>query len=135
VELPAGPEPTLEMAATQPHQKDQTVSPASMAEPGFQTPEAPIVMEKTYKGKKISVSINNASLRDFIVVISQMSGTKIELSPNVDERLTLNLEGVPWDQALELVANCYGLEIKERAGTMYLTRPGKGREGKTNSRP
>ena len=122
---PLVPHETKE-AAIQPQKTEQPPSPPPQAVPKVQAPGAPIEMNKTYKGKKITVSINNASLRDFITVVSQMSGTKIELAPDINEKLTLILQGVPWDQALEMVTNYYGLKQEEREGILYLTRPEKG---------
>jgi hypothetical protein len=122
-ESPVQPEKP-EQAAIAPQKTEQPPPPPTAA-PEVRAPGAPLVMDKTYKGKKITVSITNASLRDFVAVVAQMSGVKIDLAPDVQERITLNLTDVPWDQALDLVANCYGLEIKERAGVFYLLRPEK----------
>jgi hypothetical protein len=132
-EQAAVPPHKMEQAAVQPQVKEQAPPPPPPAVPEVRAPGAPVEMKKTYKGKKITVSINNASLRDFVNVVAQMSGTKIELSPDINERLTLILQDIPWDQALEMVANYYGLNLEEREGTLYLTRHGKTSKQKSDN--
>jgi type IV pilus assembly protein PilQ len=56
-----------------------------------------------YTGEPISVNLKDVDLRDFFRLIHEISGLNIVLDPNVKGSLTLVLDDVPWDQALDIV--------------------------------
>jgi type IV pilus secretin PilQ/predicted competence protein len=74
-------------------------SAAGPSEP--QTP-APAVSSK-YTGEPISVNLKDVDLRDFFRLIHEISGLNVVLDPNVKGTLTIVLDDVPWDQALDIV--------------------------------
>jgi type IV pilus assembly protein PilQ len=63
-----------------------------------------------YTGEPISVNLKDVDLRDFFRLIHEISGLNIVLDPNVRGSLTLVLDDVPWDQALDIVLKNNGLE-------------------------
>jgi type IV pilus assembly protein PilQ len=65
-----------------------------------------------YTGEPISVNLKDVDLKDFFRLIHEISGLNIVLDPNVHGTLTLVLDDVPWDQALDLVLANNGLDRK-----------------------
>jgi type IV pilus assembly protein PilQ len=56
-----------------------------------------------YTGEPISVNLRDVDLRDFFRLIHEISGLNIVLDPSVKGAVTLVLDDVPWDQALDIV--------------------------------
>ncbi|HEY0564406.1 MAG TPA: type IV pilus secretin PilQ, partial [Terriglobales bacterium] len=56
-----------------------------------------------YTGEPISVNLKEVDLRDFFRLIHDISGLNIVLDPEVKGSLTIVLDDVPWDQALNIV--------------------------------
>jgi len=56
-----------------------------------------------YSGEPISVNLKDVDLRDFFRFIHEISGLNVVLDPNVKGTLTIVLDEVPWDQALDIV--------------------------------
>jgi type IV pilus assembly protein PilQ len=57
----------------------------------------------TYTGEPISVNLKDVDLKDFFRLIHEISGLNVVLDPGVSGTLTLVLDDVPWDQALDIV--------------------------------
>ncbi len=70
---------------------------------------APPAAAKKYTGEPISVNLKDVDLKDFFRLIHEISGLNIVLDPNVKGTLTLVLDDVPWDQALDVVLHNNGL--------------------------
>ena len=56
-----------------------------------------------YTGEPISVNLKDVDLKDFFRLIHEISGLNVVLDPNVRGTLTIVLDEVPWDQALDIV--------------------------------
>jgi type IV pilus assembly protein PilQ len=65
---------------------------------------------KRYTGEPISVNLKDVDLKDFFRLVHEISGLNIVLDPNVHGTLTLVLDDVPWDQALDIVLENNGLD-------------------------
>jgi len=63
-----------------------------------------------YTGEPISVNLKDVDLKDFFRLIHEISGLNVVLDPNVKGTLTIVLDEVPWDQALDLVLQNNGLD-------------------------
>ena len=63
-----------------------------------------------YTGEPISVNLKDVDLRDFFRLIHEISGLNVVLDPNVKGTLTIVLDEVPWDQALDIVLQNNGLD-------------------------
>ncbi|MGA2961676.1 MAG: type IV pilus secretin PilQ, partial [Candidatus Korobacteraceae bacterium] len=90
---PMGPEPAANLAL---EQQKASVSPAP----------APV---QKYTGEPISVNLKDVDLKDFFRLIHEISGLNIVLDPSVRGTVTLVLDDVPWDQALDVVLHNNGL--------------------------
>ncbi len=72
--------------------------------------QAPAQPGQRYTGEPISVNLKDVDLKDFFRLIHEISGLNIVLDPNVRGSLTLVLDDVPWDQALDIVLQNNGLD-------------------------
>jgi len=66
--------------------------------------------QKKYTGEPISVNLKDVDLKDFFRLIHEISGLNVVLDPAVRGTLTLVLDDVPWDQALDIVLQNNGLD-------------------------
>ncbi len=80
------------------------VQPVTAALEGQSPAAAATPQEKPrYTGEPISLNLKDVDLKDFFRLIHEISGLNIIVDPNVTGTVTLVLDGVPWDQALDLV--------------------------------
>ncbi len=92
--LSGAPELAAEPAAASP---PEPVLPSS-----FRTQK--IVTDATvYTGKKISLNLVDADIKQVFRLFHDLSGLNFVLDPSVNGRVTIVLDNVPWDQALDLI--------------------------------
>jgi len=96
--------------------KDAPVKPLSPAQEAAQqqagnaAAAAGAQAPSKYTGEPISVNLKDVDLRDFFRLIHEISGLNVVLDPNVKGTLTIVLDEVPWDQALDIVLQNNGLD-------------------------
>ena len=73
------------------------------AEQKTQMAQTPATSGPKYTGEPISVNLKDVDLKDFFRLIHEISGLNVVLDPNVHGTLTIVLDDVPWDQALDIV--------------------------------
>jgi type IV pilus assembly protein PilQ len=73
------------------------------AEQREQAGQQPAAAGPKYTGEPISVNLKDVDLKDFFRLIHEISGLNVVLDPNVHGTLTIVLDDVPWDQALDIV--------------------------------
>jgi len=66
--------------------------------------------EVTYTGKRISLNLVDADIKQLFRLFHDVSGLNFVLDPSVEGRVTVVLDNVPWDQALDLVLKNNGLD-------------------------
>ncbi len=77
---------------------------------------------QTYGGRRISLDFQNIDVRAALNLIAQESGLNIVAADNVTGSVTLRLDQVPWDQALDLILQAKGLD-KRRSGNVVWVAP------------
>ncbi|MDB5798449.1 MAG: type pilus secretin PilQ [Paucimonas sp.] len=77
---------------------------------------------QTYRGEKLSLNFQNVEVRSVLQVIAEFTGLNLVTSPSVGGSLSLRLKDVPWDQALDLVMQATGLDMR-RNGTVLWIAP------------
>ena len=101
------PDSTTEPAAAgQGVQQANTAATAmatSVATQATQAPAAAAPAAGKYTGEPISVNLKDVDLKDFFRLIHEISGLNVVLDPAVKGSLTIVLDEVPWDQALDIV--------------------------------
>ena len=82
-----------------------TVTPAVnlAAEQKVQLEQKPAERGAKYTGEPISVNLKDVDLKDFFRLIHEISGLNVVLDPMIHGTLTIVLDDVPWDQALDIV--------------------------------
>jgi type IV pilus assembly protein PilQ len=73
------------------------------AEQKVQLEQKPADRGAKYTGEPISVNLKDVDLKDFFRLIHEISGLNVVLDPMVHGTLTIVLDDVPWDQALDIV--------------------------------
>ncbi len=104
VEKPDGdllPRPSAAMAEQTTTAPQPAVNMA--AEQRAQAKEPVVGVGPKYTGEPISVNLKDVDLKDFFRLIHEISGLNVVLDPNVKGTLTIVLDDVPWDQALDIV--------------------------------
>jgi len=88
-----------------PTQSSTGITPAVnlAAEQKAQTGQGAAAAGPRYTGEPISVNLKDVDLKDFFRLIHEISGLNVVLDPNVHGTLTIVLDDVPWDQALDIV--------------------------------
>jgi type IV pilus secretin PilQ/predicted competence protein len=101
---PVRPDATSQQAAQQAVQQANTAATTLATSAAAQAPAAagPAPAGK-YTGEPISVNLKDVDLRDFFRLIHEISGLNVVLDPAVKGSLTIVLDEVPWDQALDIV--------------------------------
>ncbi|RMF17865.1 MAG: type IV pilus secretin PilQ [Gammaproteobacteria bacterium] len=75
-----------------------------------------------YTGEKLSLNFQDIEVRSVLQLIADFTGLNLVASDTVGGRITLRLQNVPWDQALELVLKTKGLD-KRQVGNVLLVAP------------
>ena len=73
------------------------------AEQKVQMEQKPADRGAKYTGEPISVNLKDVDLKDFFRLIHEISGLNVVLDPMIHGNLTIVLDDVPWDQALDIV--------------------------------
>jgi type IV pilus assembly protein PilQ len=76
----------------------------------------------TYNGEKLSLNFQNIEVRAVLQVIADFTGLNIITSDTVGGNLTLRLKDVPWDQALDIILQTKGLDMRKN-GNVVLIAP------------
>ncbi|MCX5717110.1 MAG: type IV pilus secretin PilQ [Nitrospirae bacterium] len=71
-------------------------------------PEKP-AEEGKYKGQKISLDFQDADIGPIFRLLADISGYNFVIDPSVKGKITLKLMNVPWDQALDIILQTFGL--------------------------
>ncbi len=75
-----------------------------------------------YTGKLISLNLKGVDLKDFFRLIHEVSGLNIIVDPDVSGTVTAVLDGVPWDQALDLVLSNNGLGDRLQGNVLRIAK-------------
>jgi type IV pilus assembly protein PilQ len=96
---------SMNAAQAQNNSSNTTITPAVnlAAEQKAQAGQQPLSVGPKYTGEPISVNLKDVDLKDFFRLIHEISGLNVVLDPNVHGSLTVVLDDVPWDQALDIV--------------------------------
>jgi len=73
-----------------------------------------------YSGEKLSLNFQNVEVRAVLQVIADFTGLNIITSDSVTGNLTLRLKDVPWDQALEIILQSKGLDLRKNGNVVWI---------------
>jgi type IV pilus secretin pilQ len=75
---------------------------------------------KQYRGEPLSLNFQDIEVRAVLQIISEFTKNNIVVSDGVTGNITLRLDNVPWDQALDIILKTKGLDKRESGGVIYV---------------
>src|SRR5690606_7938015 len=90
-------------------------------------PLSPVELEErqskfAFVGEKLSLNFQDIEVRAVLQLIADFTELNLVASDTVQGKITLRLQNVPWDQALELVLKTKGLD-KRQVGNVLMVAP------------
>jgi type IV pilus assembly protein PilQ len=73
-----------------------------------------------YRGEKLSFNFQSVEVRAALQAIADISGLNIITSDSVAGNLTLRLKDVPWDQALDVILQAKGLDMRKNGSVIWI---------------
>jgi type IV pilus assembly protein PilQ len=73
-----------------------------------------------YRGDRLSLNFQNVDVRALLQVIADFTNLNIITSDSVAGSLTLRLKDVPWDQALDIVMQSKGLDMRKNGNVLLI---------------
>jgi len=78
--------------------------------------------DRDYTGERLTLNFQDLETRAVLQLIADFSGLNIVVSDTVQGSVTLRLQNVPWDQALDIVMTTKGLDMR-RNGNVIIVAP------------
>ncbi|MBB6092982.1 type IV pilus assembly protein PilQ [Povalibacter uvarum] len=78
--------------------------------------------KKEYTGERLTLNFQDIETRAVLQLLADTSGQNMVISDTVSGNVTLRLQNVPWDQALDIVMRTKGLDMR-REGNVMLVGP------------
>lgn len=78
--------------------------------------------EPVYTGDRLSLNFQDIEVRAVLQLIADFTGLNLVVSDSVSGSITLRLQNVPWDQALDIILKTKGLD-KRQTGNVLLIAP------------
>ncbi|HTD53472.1 MAG TPA: secretin and TonB N-terminal domain-containing protein [Thermoanaerobaculia bacterium] len=79
--------------------------------------------ESRWAGEPISLDVKDADLRDILHTFSELTGLNMVVDPEVRGSVTVRLQDVPWDQALDLILRTNGLGYVLEGNILRVGKP------------
>ena len=73
-----------------------------------------------YNGQKLSLNFQNIEVRSLLQVIADFTNFNIVTSDSVAGSVTLRLQDVPWDQALDIILQAKGLGMRKSGNVLWV---------------
>jgi type IV pilus assembly protein PilQ len=73
-----------------------------------------------YTGERLSLNFQDIEVRAVLQLLADFTGTNIVVSDTVSGNLTLRMQNVPWDQALDIVLKTKGLAKRQNGNVMLI---------------
>ncbi len=73
-----------------------------------------------FTGEKLSLNFQNVEVRSVLNVIADFTDLNIITSDAVGGSLTLRLKDVPWDQALQIILDTRGLDMRKNGNVVWI---------------
>lgn len=107
--------------------KGQWVHSAYQTDEQFVVEVKPVKVDTTkltqgpgYSGQKLSLNFQNIEVRSLLQVIADFTNFNIITSDSVTGSVTLRLQDVPWDQALDIILQAKGLGMRKTGNVLWI---------------
>ncbi len=81
--------------------------------------------ERAFSGERLSLNFQNIEVRAVLQLIADFTGMNLVTSDTVGGSVTLRLQNVPWDQALDIILKTRGLAMRQMGNVMYIAPSGE----------
>ena len=81
---------------------------------------AKLAQRGRYAGEKLSLNFQNVEVRAVLNVIADFTDLNIITSDTVGGSITLRLKDVPWDQALDIILQTRGLDMRKSGNVIWI---------------
>src|SRR5690606_31458225 len=78
--------------------------------------------DKEYVGERLTLNFQDIETRAVLQLLAETSGLNIVVSDTVQGNVTLRLQNVPWDQALDILMTTKGLDMRRNGNVMIVAR-------------
>jgi type IV pilus assembly protein PilQ len=75
---------------------------------------------KEYTGERLTLNFQDIETRAVLQLLADTSGQNMVISYSVGGNVTLRLQNVPWDQALDIVMRTKGLDMRREGNVMFV---------------
>ncbi|VEB34335.1 type IV pilus (Tfp) assembly protein PilQ [Legionella sainthelensi] len=76
--------------------------------------------KQVFSGRRISLNFQNISIRSVLQLLADFTGINIVASDRVQGNITLRLNNIPWDQALDIILKTQGLAKRQNGNVMVI---------------
>ncbi|HAT1658970.1 TPA: type IV pilus secretin PilQ [Legionella pneumophila] len=76
--------------------------------------------KQVFTGKRISLNFQNISIRAVLQLLADFTGINMVVSDKVQGDITLRLNDIPWDQALDIILTTQGLDKRRKGNVMLI---------------
>jgi len=76
--------------------------------------------ELGFNGERLSINFQNIDVRSALAVIADFTGINFVTSDSVQGEITINLNDVPWDQALDVILRTKGLAKRQTGNVVWV---------------
>ena len=90
--------------------------------PLTQQEQAILAREFAYSGERLSLNFQDIEVRAVLQLIADFTSLNLVASDTVSGSITLRLDSVPWDQALDIILKAKGLD-QRKEGNVLLVAP------------
>ncbi len=92
------------------------IRPVAAPDTNQNNPLAP----KKFTGERLTLKFQDIEVRPLLQLLADFTGQNIVVSDSVTGRMSLRLENVPWDQALDLILTTRGLSMRQNGNVMFI---------------
>ncbi len=86
--------------------------------------------KEKYKGDRLSLNFQDIDIRSVIAILAEFTGQNVVAGDEVTGTITLKMDDVPWDEALDFIMMTKGLEKFESGNVILIAPVGKIKEYK-----
>jgi type IV pilus assembly protein PilQ len=85
-------------------------------------PKTDLAKKEVYSGQKLSLNFQDIEVRSVLQLVADFTGLNLVASDSVSGKITIRLQNVPWDQALDIILKTKGLG-KRQNGNVIMIAP------------
>jgi type IV pilus assembly protein PilQ len=76
--------------------------------------------KKEYTGERLTLNFQDIETRAVLQLLADTAGQNMVMSDSIRGSVTLRLQNVPWDQALDIIMRTKGLDMRQEGNVMYI---------------